>query len=448
MQSPSNNSEAQSLEQAYSMTELEALIQHIIDSGELGRSKNYSTLLIYLAAENNSNRHIKEVEIAIEVLGKSTDFDIAKNSAVRVTVHQLRKKLDNYYKKYGSSCSHRITIPIGHYCLEAVPLESAPPLENAKINKQIKPFLLKPILITIAIGLISNLLYSIWHDKQVAKDLSQASNDSLSLWQSLIEGELPILIVLGDYYVHPDISVSTDIQALVSDFNANSQSKLDDLPLSDVLTTQNYLDLDLSYMPLGSAFVLARLVPILQKANKQVNITMMADLSSEDTRQNHIVYVGYLAALDQLSSVVFSASGLQIGRDYDELVNLNTREIYTSDNFTSENNDLFHDYGMISTFTMPESNNRAIIIAGMRDAGLMYLGQILSTSAALGTVPGFSNQARSATLNNFEALYEVYGTDNMNFNGQLVYKEPLQTENILRKGITTSEKQGIGNSNQ
>ena len=50
---------------------------------------------------------------------------------------------------------------------------------------------------------------------------------------------------------------------MVREFNVNSRSDLEELRFSDIEKAENYLDLDLSYMPEGSAFALAKIVPIL-----------------------------------------------------------------------------------------------------------------------------------------------------------------------------------------
>ncbi len=86
---------------------------------------------------------------------------------------------------------------------------------------------------------------------------------------------------------------------------------MEDLQFSDIEQAEYYLDLDLSYMPEGSAFALAKIIPILQDSGKRVNITMMSDLTTSDIRSNHIVYIGYLSALEKLTDMAFAGSGLK-----------------------------------------------------------------------------------------------------------------------------------------
>ena len=82
-----------SINEVFSNTELLALCKRIIASGILGRSKHYSALLEYLIQCSLGGKYPKEIELAIEVLGRGEDFDVSADSTVRVYVHQLRKKL-------------------------------------------------------------------------------------------------------------------------------------------------------------------------------------------------------------------------------------------------------------------------------------------------------------------------------------------------------------------
>ena len=88
--------------------DLFALSERIITSGALGRSKNYRALLQYLVQCSIEGKPPKELEIAIDVLGRNNDFDVSVDSTVRVYVHQLRKKLDAYFEKQGAEEDYRI----------------------------------------------------------------------------------------------------------------------------------------------------------------------------------------------------------------------------------------------------------------------------------------------------------------------------------------------------
>src|SRR5690606_32679826 len=117
--------------------ELRALCQRIIQSGELGRSRTYASILEYLAEQAITGASPKEVSIAMDVLGRGADFDVGKDSIVRVHIYHLRNKLDAYYVRHGRNEAWRLDIPKGQYMLSATRNEQeAAPEEGLSITGQ------------------------------------------------------------------------------------------------------------------------------------------------------------------------------------------------------------------------------------------------------------------------------------------------------------------------
>lgn len=415
---------------AFTAAELQELCRRIISSGELGRSKHYSALLQYLVQCSIEAKPPREIELAIDVLGRAEDFDVSADSAVRVYVHQLRKKLDSYYDNHEKDAQYRIVIPKGQYGIAAI--------QQQKPAADLTPFaavrsrfnLNSGLLASVAVLLIANLLFMLNGDDREAVQPSQIAAEH-RVWESVLNDDQPILLVMGDYYIFGELNANGNIARMVREFNVNSRSDLEDLQFSDIEQAENYLDLDLSYMPEGSAFALAKIVPILQQSGKPVNITMMSDLTSADIRGNHIVYIGYLSALEKLTDMTFAGSGLGIGRSYDELYNRQTAEYYTSDAGLPEEGEPFRDYGMFSTFRA-STNTQVILISGMRDAGLMHTAQALSDSDILDDLIVSIDSDTDEAVSSFEALFEVFGVDRLNFDANLVYTHMLDSSQIWR----------------
>jgi hypothetical protein len=105
----------------------------------------------HFAGETNSKRflkfvcdkyfagihHISEYEIAIEALGRRSDFDPSQDSIVRVEAHRVRKRLREYYEQEGSKRTLQLVIPQGSYLPHFVAASQAemepatPPLASA-----------------------------------------------------------------------------------------------------------------------------------------------------------------------------------------------------------------------------------------------------------------------------------------------------------------------------
>lgn len=408
--------------------ELLALSHRIIDSGILGRSKHYPALLQYLVQSSLSGKSPKEIELAIDVLKRDNDFDVSNDSSVRVYIYQLRKKLDSYYERFENEASYRIVIPKGQYTI-ALQQKELTSVDRPPHKKQKRGLgLNNGLLLAVVILLATNLVYMTIDNQGKGTMISQIAAEH-PVWDSVLRDDLPILLVMGDYYIFGELNANGNIARMVREFNVNSSLDLERMQFTDFERAENYLDLNLSYMPEGSAFALARIVPILEESNKTINMTMMSDLTTADIRENHIVYIGYISGLEKLNDIAFASSGLRLGRSYDELLNNQTQEYYTSDAGLPEEGQPFKDYGMFSTFPV-STETQVLLISGMRDAGLMHTAQALSDPEALNDLVVAIDNDTDEAVASFEALYEVFGIDRMNFNAKLIHTKLLNTDKI------------------
>jgi hypothetical protein len=89
----------------------------LLTSGVLGRSGNLTRVLKYICEEQFAGRArlIKEYTIATDALGRRPDFDPNTDTIVRVTVHSLRKRLQEVYQTEGAERPIRLIVPPGHY---------------------------------------------------------------------------------------------------------------------------------------------------------------------------------------------------------------------------------------------------------------------------------------------------------------------------------------------
>lgn len=424
----SSGSSASLAASAFTPAELRKLAKEIVASGVLGRSKKYAALLDFLVECSIESKSPKEIELAISVLGKNENFDVSSDASVRVYVHQLRKKLDSYYRDFDKTSAYRIIIPKGQYTVAAIRHSSGQRVVAGKIWSFAEPFQIKALLVAVVILLSANLVYLVGSDSDVEPDRLD-SVASHAIWKSVLEDQHPIMLVMGDYYIFGELNANGNIARMVREFDVNSRSDLEDLQFQDIELAESYLDLDLSYMPEGSAYALARIVPILRSSNKTVNITMMSDLSAADIRDNHIVYIGYISALEKLTQMTFASSGLQIGRSYDELIDKESLSFFTSDAGLPEDGEQFRDYGMFSTYPA-SSETQVVMIAGMRDAGLMHTAKALSETQMLDDLVVAIDDDTDEAVASFEALFEVYGVDRLNFEANLVYVNSLDASAI------------------
>jgi len=92
-------------------------LERVLSSGIFHRAPNLALLLNYVCSRyfDGASDQIKEYNIAVDALGRSTDFDQKRHSIVRVEAHRLRKRLHEFYEGPGAGHPLRIYIPPGQY---------------------------------------------------------------------------------------------------------------------------------------------------------------------------------------------------------------------------------------------------------------------------------------------------------------------------------------------
>src|SRR5690349_16151539 len=95
--------------------QLAARADRIRASGLLGRSGQLSRLFDYLVECSVLGKSPKEIDIAVEALGRGADFDVTQDAVVRVYVHKLRRRLDESYSGPGRIASQSI-VSVGGEC--------------------------------------------------------------------------------------------------------------------------------------------------------------------------------------------------------------------------------------------------------------------------------------------------------------------------------------------
>jgi len=168
-------------------------------SGALGKPGPLSRLFEFLLGRSGGSTP-KEIEIAVAVFNKKSDFDIGQDALVRVYVHKLRKRLEEYYLR--NPGARRMVIPKGEYRLvvEAVP---GAVVEVVQERVGLKPDLQPDnkrqshaaVILAFVLGVVLAVGAALVVNMQRAKP--QAASAS-PIWSSLLADDLPVTIVVGD----------------------------------------------------------------------------------------------------------------------------------------------------------------------------------------------------------------------------------------------------------
>jgi hypothetical protein len=396
-------------------------------SGLLGKPGSLSRLFDFLLARTLTGDAPKEIEIALEVFGKSPTFDVSQDAVVRVYVHKLRRRLEDFHAKLGDPTIGRLAIPKGEYRIvlerprtdstSTDPTVLVPPATRMRSQRWTWPI----------IGLLIGLLFggaTGFFALQFNDDAGVRALRTSSVWSPLLDDDVPITIVVGDYYLLGETDQVGNVRRLVREFFINSHSDFLDHAELDPQLMQKYRNLNLTYLPTSSAFALQDIAPVLGR-HKRVRVTLMSSLDMSLLKTTHVVYIGFISGLGMLGDSVFAASRVSPGGSFDELVDSNTNVTYLSTAMPMQGGDSgYRDYAYFSTFAGP-AGHRVVVIAGTRDTGVRQMGEILSQPGSLAELT-----AKAGKEDSFESLYEVFGVAQASMKAKLVFVSPMRDVNV------------------
>ncbi len=414
--------------------QLAARADRIRASGLLGRSGQLSRLFDYLVECSVLGKSPKEIDIAVEALGRGAEFDVTQDAVVRVYVHKLRRRLEEFYSGTGRAESVRIVIARGEYRLSLEPNQGAPadaaaaPATATAPRRGIAGFAGKALIVALVASLTINIiLLALGHFRQPAAEANLERVRANPIWSPLLHDDLPIVIVVGDYYIFGETDDSMNVKRMIREFAINSHRELEEYAQDHPEVAERYMDLGLSYLPTSVAPAMRELMPILAVAGKRVRVVLASEMTPDLLKRSDIIYVGYLSGLGMLRRIVFAGSQFAIGDTYDELIDRKSGHHYVSQSSSLWRGDpSYRDYSYFSTFS-GSNGNHVVIVAGTRDVALANTAEAVAHPESLEQLTRQAGSRRD-----FEALYEVYGVEGTNVDSKLLSTVPLNTSAIWR----------------
>ncbi len=424
------------------ITELERLsaaAERIKGSAGLGRSRMLHRLFDYLLERTLLGETPKEVEVAADVFGKA-EADLLVDASVRVYVHRLRKKLEEYYTGPGQSDPERLSLPKGDYRFrlaaadEPIEVEEEPLVDLAALVPARK----QPVLLFALAGLILGALVMFAALRLLPSGDGLAELRASAVWAPLVESKRPLTIVPGDYYIMGEREkAGAEPSRLVRDYAVNSREQLDGLLMDHPELRDKLVDLNLYYLPVSTAYALRTVMPIVTPglgARQSVPVLPSSKLTPASFKDGDIIYVGLMSGLGLLQQPVFANSRFAVAGSFDELIDSKTGQIYVADP-PEDGQTARRNYAYIAMLPGP-NGNRIMIIAGTRDPALLQAADIVSSPEMLKKLQDAGKDGY------FEALFAVDGVGDENLKGTLLAAGPRTLEGLWND-LTAAPNVGI-----
>ncbi len=381
-------------------------LQRIEGSGALGTSDKFVKLLRYLAEAAKRGLSPHEIDIAVDVFGKSPSFNAAEDSTVRVYVHKLRRKLENYYSSTGRNEAYRLELPKGSYRLLVRPRSSSAIPSLARNRYRAAIAVVTVLLLASAVWNVRLVL----ERQQMAPDIIDSPSET-ALWSDTRESEDPILIVLGDFFFYAESDGPPG--RYIRDVRIDSAEEL--LAYESALGTIDVRPVDITYLPKGVAVSLRYLFRVIEPSDRRVSMKLASDMTGEDIRNNTIVFLGLPKSLGALEDYFFAASRFSKPPENPVFVEDDSGEKFIA---SDDPDGPTLDYALFAKLPGPEGKG-IFIFSALHDIGLMHIVRALTGSSEVDSIQGAL--AQDSTLPAaFEVLYEVSGYDRADLDARIV----------------------------
>lgn len=380
-------------------------VEEIIAAGALGKSDAFPRLLRFLADRVSTQKSVKEIEIAIEVFGRDVSFDGTQDSLVRVYIHKLRTKLDNFYEKTETEFPQRLQIPKGSYllCLEDN-------TANLSVASTFGKLVSRQQFAIVAISLIVGICLALATQYFGERIESETKAFNSAIWAPLAAAERPILVVLGDVFIFSEVTEEFEQLREIRDFSISNMEEFEQRSEFDFNFMQNHRDYGVRYLP-GAIAPAMRSLGNFIEPDRAWQVVLSSELSSEleieDLSGFDIIYLGYYTGLQQLSSPVFSNSSLQLHPNGNLLSEINTGEIFVGEGqLAAGYSDRYVDYGLFRKARL-ENGSTLFALMSARDTGLTELARFVFSDEGTTAMQAQIEQTNAP----FEMLLEVSGND-------------------------------------
>ncbi|NOY77160.1 MAG: hypothetical protein GXO76_04755 [Calditrichaeota bacterium] len=395
-----------------------AVLKEILSSKEFVSSHNNQKLLKFLVEMSIKNATPSEYDIAMDVFDKGPDFNPNEDAIVRVSIHNLRKKLEEYYLHEGKHVKTRIEIPKGSY--EVV---------FKRIHTNTHRLLFNPnaLVFFLLIVLTVLLIWSQMTVHQLKKTTVEASTLAHTpVWQDIFRSPLPRLLVLGDDFFF--LRQEENKEIIVRKHNINSQTDLDRLvhnfPSKGIKGKTPY-----AFVPMASIKPLLFVLPLF-KSGQTIHLKCSSALETKDLLENDLIFFGTFRNLYMLHQIIKNqVASYKVGLGKNSLT-LNLGDSLATFALNGNPEKEHSDYCFVSKVQGPHHNTLLLFISFF-ETGIIGATQYMTDPKSLHTLETKFKTRFGTFPPYFKILFKTSGFSRTAFTTHIVYFDRINPEKTI-----------------
>jgi len=370
-------------------------LKRVIESAIFKKAPTSARLLAFLANSTFDKKELKETTIGLELFGESF-LNETNSSKIRVSIYNLRKRLNSYYENEGKVDPYRIEIEKGQYYVSFI---------RSNVRKEVdykKRY--KTVLVLFVLFLISVLLTF----------KSVLYKPKFVLWNSFFKSKKETLLVVGDIFgiMRQKLSGKT---YWYRNYSINSitdfyEYKRKNPNLKDSIYPSSY-----TYITAMGAVATNDVSRLFTYQNRKLSVKLSSKIDYNDIKNQNIIYVGPLKNKNKM--IIFfnktnsDYSFVKQNRGY-SLLNKHTQKIYKLS--TLDDNT---EYAIVSKLYQKNNKNSQFMFFSNHDIGVMGTVEYFTN---LEKTQSFIDKYKIKEKSSFTALFKVKGQERVNLSLELI----------------------------
>lgn len=387
--------------------QLQEALDRILHDEYFKKSSRSVHLLNFLFEKATQGQDVNEIMVGEELFKSNYNYENS-DSKVRVYMHYLRKKLDEYYFKNKVNTSIKFEVKKGQYNLSYIEIKNEK--HTLTINSSTTKFNVRYIAFALIIGVAIGLLVN---TKNVLIDNNYC-------WDVFFNSNSENLCIISDHFVfshnhssgklasvHPAINTQEEF---ISYLQHNSET--------------NFELADYSFLTKMAPIAVKTLSNWFIKNNNDFSLRFEEDVKINELSDKNFIFIGSYRIMGNVKTIFLSNSNkFSLSELRSEFISLDNgiKTVHETQypNIGIEakmEKQLFTEYAMVSFMTM-EKGNKGLFFTSNHDIGVM------ATTSRFTDKTWLKNFYKSNNINEnaqFNALFEVSGLERSELSCKLV----------------------------